>query len=467
MSSVPFTSLGSKVPRIAFCTTVKGRTPHLQLTLPKNLADNADYPNAVFVVLDYNSPDNLAEFMKENFFQESAEGRVAFYQYREPGPFRMAHAKNMAHRCGILEGADILVNLDADNFTGPGFARYIAEQFMQAKEEIFLWAEMIKDGEGRLPRGISGRIVVSADTFLKSGGYDEKYETHSPDDKDFNARLRRMGVDGRKIPASYLRAVMHNDKMRFREYKHAALVSYEEVFGLDPNATVVNQGRIGCGTVWKNFSPESTSLKPVPTRIFGIGMHKTATTSLHEAFKLLGFSSGHWETAHWAKAIWREMTERGKSPTLEKFYALCDLPIPVLFRELNIAYPGSKFILTVRNEVDWLRSVQRHWSAPTNPFKSAWNSDPFTHQIHRIIYGRRDFDALTFLERYRRHNAEVLDYFKDRPDDLLVVNTDEDIEYRWNDLCKFLDVPVPDAEFPNENVTKDVPEIKPTRGMTI
>ena len=43
----------------------------------------------------------------------------------------MAHAKNMAHRLGIIEGADILCNLDADNFTGPGFASYIAEQ-MQA-----------------------------------------------------------------------------------------------------------------------------------------------------------------------------------------------------------------------------------------------------------------------------------------------------------------------------------------------
>lgn len=47
---------------------------------------------------------------------------------------------------------------------------------------------------------------------------------------------------------------------------------------------------------------------------------------------------------------------------LERHYALCDPPIPILYEKLDQAYPGSKFILTVRNEDKWLTSVRNHWS---------------------------------------------------------------------------------------------------------
>src|SRR5215469_11906059 len=117
---------------IAFCTTCKNRTSHLRQTLPSNLADNADYPDCKFVVLDYNSRDDLLDYLVAHHARDIASGRLVVYSMPPPGgveiPFRMAHAKNMAHRCGILEGATILVNLDADNFTGPGFAGYVAEE---------------------------------------------------------------------------------------------------------------------------------------------------------------------------------------------------------------------------------------------------------------------------------------------------------------------------------------------------
>src|SRR5450631_3142801 len=68
-------------PRIAFATTVKGRTPHLKLTLPKNLADNAAYANCVFVILDYGSDDDLLEYLKTSHAADIASGRVVVYSY--------------------------------------------------------------------------------------------------------------------------------------------------------------------------------------------------------------------------------------------------------------------------------------------------------------------------------------------------------------------------------------------------
>ena len=133
--------------KIVFCTTCKGRLGHLARTLPRNLVDN---PHATFVVLDYGSPDGLLEWLATTAeLQPHIEsGHLTVYSHATEGSFKMAHAKNMAHRCGIIEGADILVNLDADNFTGPGFDTWLHENMTP---RTFAWARMIP---GVLKRGI-------------------------------------------------------------------------------------------------------------------------------------------------------------------------------------------------------------------------------------------------------------------------------------------------------------------------
>src|SRR5258708_6840549 len=163
--------------KLAFATTCKGRAPHVKATLPQNLADN---PDAKFIVLDYNSPDDLIPYLQSAHAEDIASGRLVVYSYTQSGPFAMGKAKNLAHRCAMREGADILVNLDADNLTGPGFAAYVERMFNQAAYDhnmfgcpnIFLWARMI---QGQMKRGISGRIAMTARAFLLSGGYDERF----------------------------------------------------------------------------------------------------------------------------------------------------------------------------------------------------------------------------------------------------------------------------------------------------
>jgi hypothetical protein len=442
-------------PKIAFCTTVKGRAQHLKLTLPRNLADNASYENAVFVVLDYGSQDDLNDYIWTHHRRELESGRLALYHFHDGGPFRMAHAKNMAHRLGILEGAEILVNLDADNYTGPYFAHYVADEF-RIETKIFMWARMIKEGPDRLSRGISGRIVVTRKAFEIAGGYDERFETWGPDDKDFNFRLQRLGFVACEIDRKFLASVPHNEKMRFREYPQArdgvTAYDFEEV--CESETTIANFGNVGCGTLVKNFGKSAVALNRMPTRIFGIGMHKTATTSLHHALEILGYDSAHWKSTAWVRAIWREISWTGRSPTLEKNYALCDLPIPSLYRQLDHAYPGSKFILTLRDEERWLKSVEDHWNPEINPFRAGWDTDSFSHRMHEIVYGRRDFDRATMLARYRRHNEEAIRYFRDRRGDLLVMDMDFGWPYRkdggagWAELCGFLGKPIVGMPYP-------------------
>lgn len=91
--------------------------------------------------------------------------------------------------------------------------------------------------------------------------------------------------------------------------------------------------------------------------------------------------------------------------------------------------------------------MRKHWSYEENKYRIQWDTDPFSHRVHQILYGRTDFDSLVFLERYRRHNREVMDYFKDRPSDLLVMDMDDGAG--WPELCGFLGVPVPAEPYPD------------------
>jgi len=477
--------------KVAFCITCKGRVQHIKETLPQNLEDN---PNALFVLLDYDSPDDLASFVDDHCAPQLQSEQLLYFFHPSGTNFRMAHAKNMAHRLAMQAGAEILVNLDADNFTGPHFDDYIVEQFAKNGEHSFLWSRMIqrcnspttdRNAEGGtfcvLPRnhdgphtasfreleqryaynehprvrGISGRIVVPAKAFLKVGGYDEKYNDWGPDDKDFNYRLQRLGYAPHEIDGQYLKAIHHSHKLRFREYPHSRpdeeTCSGETPVVIDPHSAVVNFGNFGCGDVYELPHIRFLELEKVPTRIFGIGMQKTGTTSLAAALRILGYETAHWESPQWARWVWMEMQTYGKSLTLERWYAATDFPIAPLYKELDKGYPGSKFILTIRKEDDWLRSVERHWDPKYNKWRKDWEWDCFSHRMHQEVYGRRSFDPTVFLARYRRHNAEVIEYFKHRSDDLLVLHIEEgDI---WNQLCWFLGKPLPVVPYPRENAT--------------
>jgi hypothetical protein len=434
---------------VAFAITCRGRAQHIKLTLPKNLADNR---KAKFVLLDYGSPDDLLEYVTAAHAEEIASRRLAVYSF-QADRFKMAHAKNMAHRCAILEGADVLVNLDADNFAGKDFDLYVENLFRQAEydramfsqPQIFLWARMI---QGQMKRGISGRIAMTAKTFLLVGGYDEYYADWGCDDKDMTARLTRLGFNAIEIDAQFLDAIHHKDKLRFKEYPHARPAPGQDsgAFYLENDNTIANFGNFGCGIVAKLGTFLGWNLLPLPTRIFGVGMQKTATTSLDAALKILGYDSAHWESGKWAMAILREMRKDGRSLTVEKSYALCDLPIAILYKELDKAYPGSKFILTIRDDADWLESARLHWSYEHNKFRKDWDIWPAANLIHRATYGQKEFDAEIFLARYRRHNAEVMEYFANRPGDLLVM--DMSCGAGWFELCSFLGKRVPDVPYP-------------------
>jgi hypothetical protein len=73
--------------------------------------------------------------------------------------------------------------------------------------------------------------------------------------------------------------------------------------------------------------------------------------------------------------------------------------------------------------------------------------------MHEWIYGRgkglpKD-DKRNSIEVYRRHNKDVLNYFKQREQDLLVLDFSKGDG--WEKLCNFLHKEIPNVPFPHAN----------------
>ncbi len=176
-------------------------------------------------------------------------------------------------------------------------------------------------------------------------------------------------------------------------------------------------------------------------KVFGVGFHKTATTSLAAALEQLGYR------VTGPNRVTNRHPERSAFRTMERlvprYDAFQDNPWPLLYRELDQRYPGSKFILTVRPVERWIRSVVDHFGGTSTPMRE-WIydgvGDPAGHESH-------------YIERYERHNRAVLEYFAERPSDLLVM--DITAGDGWEPLCGFLGMPVPDAPFPRVNSKAD------------
>ena len=174
-------------------------------------------------------------------------------------------------------------------------------------------------------------------------------------------------------------------------------------------------------------------------KIFGVGLSKTGTTSLYAALTILGYRAGTFRDMRKIK-----LTEWVKGDFshdyLMDFDAVTDLPISFYFRELDARYPGSKFILTVRDVESWLVSIERQFTAKPDPKR-------FSRDTRMIAYGFSVFNREAFARRFGDHNREVREHFHDRPDQLLVVDFFQGDG--WEEICEFLGKPIPGEPFPN------------------
>jgi hypothetical protein len=173
--------------KVAFCITCKGRAHHLKETLPANLerAHLAPFISTI-IILDYNSQDDLGQWLKDEYAGEICVKTVQYFQETTASGFHMSKAKNLAHRAA-LETGSILVNLDADNL--------LTWDYIDVLDKAFTFragADILHCNQPGV-RGVSGRIALKPSVFHQLGGYNESFEPYGYEDIDLLERARGAG----------------------------------------------------------------------------------------------------------------------------------------------------------------------------------------------------------------------------------------------------------------------------------
>jgi hypothetical protein len=171
-------------------------------------------------------------------------------------------------------------------------------------------------------------------------------------------------------------------------------------------------------------------------KVFCVGFQKTGTTSLQYALSLLGyrvagiFSVKDLNDFDQARAHALDL--------MQGFDAAGDNPWSVLFRDLDVAFPGSKFILTTRDPNRWYESACEHFGAGGT-------------QIREWIYGAASpkENRTAYIDRLERHAAEVRTHFAGRTADFMEFDVAKGDS--WGKLCNLLGKPVPRRNFPRLN----------------
>lgn len=175
------------------------------------------------------------------------------------------------------------------------------------------------------------------------------------------------------------------------------------------------------------------------TKIFCIGFQKTGTKSLARALRMLGYSvtgPNLFVSEKTSRPVHELVTGLG-----DRFDAFQDNPWPLLYREMDRRYPGSRFILTLRDTDDWMNSVLNHFGASYGPMRE-W--------IYG--YGSPEGRELVYRSRFEEHNRKVVEYFKGRENQLLIMDLGKG--EGWDKLCPFLGKSVPAQPFPQENTAR-------------
>lgn len=176
-------------------------------------------------------------------------------------------------------------------------------------------------------------------------------------------------------------------------------------------------------------------------KILVVGLSKTGTTSLHDAFEILGIKSIHYPQPYYLLGQTLEFKWHWK---FERVQAYSDIPVVAFLDELIKQYPSSYIIHTTREKASWLRSCEKHFSMPA--------INPVGEALRVKVYGSPIFDEELFSEKYDRHELLIAEKFKNHPDFIEIKLAQED---KWKGLCELLNVPIPDISYPHSNKYSD------------
>ncbi len=195
-------------------------------------------------------------------------------------------------------------------------------------------------------------------------------------------------------------------------------------------------------------------------KIIGAGMGRTGTASLKVALEALNMGhcyhmtevlknpeyTQYWINAAEGNADWDKIYG-GYSATV-------DNPGCNYWKELAAYYPNAKVILTTRDANKWFDSTNE--TIHSVEFARFMKNSPFGEMIQKTMWDRmenRMQDRAYMVEFFNKRTVEIIDSID--AGRLLVYQVSDG----WAPLCEFLDVPVPNLEYPRINSRNETKEL--------
>lgn len=198
-------------------------------------------------------------------------------------------------------------------------------------------------------------------------------------------------------------------------------------------------------------------------RVIGAGFGRTGTNSMCRALNILGVGPTHhmFELSDKPdmQAQWLAVA-RGAKPDwevlLDGYNACIDWPSAFYWRELMQAYPDAGVLLTMRSAESWWRSYEK---TILQYVLSGDHPDDFADVlIDAQVFGGRSRERDHAIAVYNRHVSDVIATVP--PERLLVHNLGDG----WGPLCRWLDLPVPEVDYPRGNSSAEFTDRARERG---
>jgi len=206
-------------------------------------------------------------------------------------------------------------------------------------------------------------------------------------------------------------------------------------------------------------------------KLIGAGLPRTGTLSQKVALEMLGLGPCYHmvnvladldEAQGWQRAL------DGEGPwddVLGDFGSTVDWPGSFFYKELADYYPDAKVLLSIRECDGWVRSMRdtiwgmfygdmliRDLTEARERVDPKWHTycDMLRGMWHQsgLINAGEDTTSEDMAAAMERFNQEVQDSI---PSDRLLVWSVTD---GWEPLCEFLELPVPEDDFPRVNDSK-------------
>jgi hypothetical protein len=207
-------------------------------------------------------------------------------------------------------------------------------------------------------------------------------------------------------------------------------------------------------------------------KVIGAGFGRTGTLSLKLALQELALGPCYHMVETIAHpehdAMWLALAKGETNdwrPILEGYASTVDWPGVMIWKELAVAYPDAKIILTLRDPQSWYRSAAATIFARMLEARDAEilrargvadAIDPIRRRhmamINAVVVEQSfdgSLDEANALHMFNAHNDEVRRLVP--PERLLVY----EVGQGWAPLCAFLGLPVPATPFPQVNSVDD------------